>query len=241
MLSFKDLYNTILTVIFTKRCRFCKNICSITDTVCDSCAEDISGIEGDICFSCGCSKLICNCNKKFHYYESVCAPYYYEGAAQKAVVSLKSKITPRISDALSDDMSKCVEHHYKHLFFDYCTFVPMHSDDENKRGFNQSKILAENVAKTLEIPFAELIKKDFKTKSQHKLPEAMRYGNLSGAFSFNKFCNLDLTDKRILICDDIKTTGATLDECTKILLFAGAAEVRCVSACITKPLEKQTK
>ncbi len=240
MISLKQIYDFILDFVFTKRCRFCHAVCSITDDVCESCVDDISKISGDICFKCGCDKTICSCNRKAHFYESVCAPYYYEGAPRKAVIALKHKNTPQIAEALSEDMVSCIKERYSELSFDACTFVPMHKKDEKKRGYNQAHILAEKIAESLDIPCFSLINKDYETQSQHILSEALRRGNLSGALSFNDLCEQDITDMRILLCDDIKTTGATLDECAKILLFAGAAEVRCVSACITKPLTRQT-
>ncbi len=211
-------------------------MCNISHDVCEECAEDISAIEGDICFKCGCSKLICTCKNKFHFYESVCAPYYYEGAAKKAILALKKQPIQHIIDSLSNDMVRCINSRYTHIYFDYCTFVPMFYKDEKERGFNQARLLVESISGDLEIPCFEFIKKDYKTLSQHKLPETKRRGNLIGAFSFNSSCGIDVTDMRILLCDDIKTTGATLDECAKTLLFAGAAEVRCITACIGKPL-----
>ncbi len=239
MPDFKRIYDTALSFLFTKRCRYCRNVCNITDDVCECCADDISKIEGNICYKCGCSKLICSCKGKSHFYESVCAPYYYEGAPEKAVINLKHKKINNIIDGLSEDMAQCVKDRYENLDFDICTFVPMHFEDEKKRGYNQASLLAEGISKRLCIPFQKLVNKDYKTPSQHALPEAMRSGNLSGALSFNEGCNIDVSGMRILLCDDIKTTGATLDECAKILLFKGAAEVRCIAACVTKPKVKK--
>ncbi len=239
MINFNNIYDTALSFLFTKRCRYCRKVCNIFADICEECAEDISEIEGDICFKCGQNKVICNCKGKFHYYESVCAPFYYEGAPKKAVISLKHKNHFRVIEGLSNDMVKCINSRYPHIYFDFCTFVPMHREDEKKRGYNQARLLAESIAKELEIPCLELIKKDYKTLSQHKLSETKRYGNLNGAFSFNPCYGVNVKDMRILLCDDIKTTGATLDECSKMLLFAGAAEVRCITACITKPLNAE--
>jgi predicted amidophosphoribosyltransferase len=109
----------------------------------------------------------------------------------------------------------------------------MHPDDEKKRGYNQAQLLAEKIAENMGIPCLPLLRKDFKTQSQHNLPQMKRSGNLLGAISFNTGCNTEITGARILLCDDIKTTGSTLDECTKTLLFEDCAEVRCVTACVS--------
>ncbi len=239
MINFKRIKEYILSFIFTKRCRFCNQVCDIRNEICDSCCEEIKTIDGEICFNCGCSKLICNSDEKKHFYESVCAPYYYEGAAKKSVLELKYNDYSSIVDGLSYDMVQSIYKHYKDLDFDCCTFVPMHKDDIKKRGYNQSQLLAQKIAQSIGIPCYELLKKDYKTKTQHSLPEIMRSGNLLGAISYNSDENINIDGMRILLCDDVKTTGCTLDECTKALLFEGCAEVRCITACIRHKNDKK--
>lgn len=234
MIDFRRIKDFILSVIFTKRCRYCNGICNITDEICEKCADSLYAIEGEICYNCGCEKLLCDGRERKHFYESICAPYYYDGAPKVAVLHLKYHPTERVLSALSVDMAGCVRKHYKELDFDMCTYVPMHIDDEKARGYNQAKIMAEKIAEELNIPCYPLLQKDYKTKSQHNLPRQLRSGNLLGAISFNKECGVSIENARILLCDDIKTTGATLDECTKTLLFKNCAEVRCVTVCIGK-------
>ncbi len=240
-MDFKSIKNIILSFVFTKRCSFCNDVCDIRDEICKGCAEDIHTIDGEICFNCGCSKLLCNGKEKKHFYESLCAPFYYKGAAQKAVIALKHKNIDSIIEKLSEEMYQSVKKHYGNLDFDCCTYVPMHKDDIKNRGYNQAQLLCEKIAEKLEVPCYPLLKKDFKTKSQHTLPQIKRSGNLLGAISFNESGHIDIENMRILLCDDIKTTGATLDECTKTLLFENCAEVRCVTACISYKDENKTK
>ncbi len=234
-MDLKKIYDLILSFIFTKRCRYCNCVCDIQNELCPQCADSICEIEGEICYNCGCSKELCTSKEKKHFYKSVCAPFYYEGAAQKAVLNLKRKNTPVITDGLCGDMLACYHKHYCKLDFDCCTFVPIHSSTEKEKGFNHSELLAKALAKELNIPCYPLLRKDFKTESQHNLPQMLRSGNLLGTISFNEKSGIDVTDMRILLVDDIKTTGASLDECTKTLLFEGCAEVRCITACISKP------
>lgn len=232
-MNFKAIKNTFLSFIFTKRCGFCNNVCDLRDEVCESCSEDIHIIDGKVCYNCGLSKVFCNGKEKKHYFESLCAPYYYEGAPKKAVIFLKSKPSETILNKLTDDMCACVKKHYTNLDFDCITYVPMHKADQKKRGYNQAQLLCEKLSEKLDVPCYPLLKKDFRTQSQHFSPQLKRSGNLLGAISFNNDCNIDIQNMRILLCDDIKTTGATLDECTKTLLFESCAEVRCITACIS--------
>ena len=239
MIDIKRIKDFLLSFIFTKRCRYCNSLCDITNQVCDSCADNLALVEGEICYNCGLEKTLCDKKERKHFYESVCAPYYYDGAPKLAVIHLKHRNTDRILSSLSEDMAECVKKHYKGLDFDACTFVPMHTDDEKKRGYNQAQLMAEKLSEILDIPCYPLLKKDFKTQSQHKLPQMMRSGNLLGTISYNANCNFNAKNTRILLCDDIKTTGATLDECAKTLLFQGCAEVRCITACVGKRNKKQ--
>ena len=238
-MDIKKLKEYILSFIFTKRCRFCNKVCDIREEICADCCEDIHTIDGEICFNCGCSKLACDKSEKKHFYESVCAPYYYEGAPKKSVLTLKHSDFSAIVGGLAHDMVQCVHKRYEGLYFDCCAFVPMHKDDEEERGYNQAQLLAEKIAEELNIPCYNLLKKDYKTNNQHALPSIMRTGNLLGAISYNEEESANIDNMRILLCDDIKTTGCTLDECTKTLLFKGCAEVRCVTACIKANTTKE--
>lgn len=232
-MTLKRLYDIILSFAFTKRCKYCNTVCDIRYEICPECADSICEIEGEICYNCGCSKELCSQKEKKHFYKSLCAPFYYEGAAKKAVLNLKSHNTPVIVENLCENMLACFNKHYGELDFDCCTYVPIHPSDQKTKHFNHAEQLAQSLARQLQIPCYPLLQKDFKTKPQHGLPKMLRSGNLLGAISFNEKSSVDVTDMRILLIDDIKTTGSTLDECTKTLLFENCAEVRCLTACIT--------
>ena len=79
-----------------------------------------------------------------------------------------------------------------------------------------------------------LLQKDYETPDQHRLRAVDRSGNLLGVFSVPERETADLQNARVLLIDDIKTSGATLNECAKTLLIAGAAEVFCLTAAVTR-------
>lgn len=104
------------------------------------------------------------------------------------------------------------------------SYVPIHRRKEALRGYNQSKLLAEYVAKALNIPLLD--KHLFKvrwTRDQSKLDRAGRMNNLASSFKAKNI--KDFKGKEILLIDDIITTGATLMECSKTLMEAGAKGV----------------
>lgn len=170
----------------------------------------------------------------------VCAPYYYSGAAKRAIKKLKYSDDIDISYIMAKDMAETFKKQYSEMDFDFCTFVPSHRREQRKRGFNQAQLLAQYLSKELSIPYKELLVKTTVTTPQHTLSESMRSGNLLGSMKVKSRYFEKIRGARILLCDDVKTTGATLDECAKTLMICGAEEVNCITYCITKN-NKKTK
>ncbi len=224
----------IVVTLYTRKCRYCKTVIDVREKICPQCKNEIFRIEGDICFKCGYSQEDCVCNKKSQHYMRICAPYYYSGAAKKAIKRLKYSDDTYIAETLADDMAEAFKKHYGEMDFDFCTFVPSHKKDLRKREYNQAQLLAKSLSKTLDIPCKKLLIKPISTKPQHTLSENLRSGNLLGSIQMNQKYFEKIRGARILLCDDIKTTGSTLNECAKTLMICGAAEVDCITVCITK-------
>ncbi len=102
------------------------------------------------------------------------------------------------------------------------TPVPLHFSRQNWRGFNQSALLGESLAKKLGLNYREVLKRVKKTKPQVSLKGADRRENIKGAFEL--VINSKLTGNYLLI-DDVWTTGSTVKECCHILKRAGAKQV----------------
>lgn len=102
--------------------------------------------------------------------------------------------------------------------------VPLERGRERQRGFNQSALLAQYLAQNVSLLYpGQALRKLKKTAPQVNLTREDRLVNLSGAFSLNP--RISLSAKRILLIDDVYTTGATVSECSRVLLKAGAKEV----------------
>jgi ComF family protein len=108
---------------------------------------------------------------------------------------------------------------------DAVTFVPLHKKRLRERDFNQSRMLAERIASEFALPVLDCLDKIKHTVSQNELSRETRLCNLKGAFKAHAGCR----GRRLLLVDDVMTTGATLDECSRTLLDAGAVEVRCLT------------
>ena len=114
---------------------------------------------------------------------------------------------------------------------DIIVYVPMTEAEEKKRGFNQSELLAEEVGKRLNIAVLPALIKIKETKAQKELGGKERAQNLEGAFA----CVFEqVNNRKILLIDDIFTTGATANECAKVLLKAKAREVNVLTAAVAK-------
>ena len=102
--------------------------------------------------------------------------------------------------------------------------VPLHRRRQLSRGFNQ----AEDLARHLGLPVATVLRRTRNTVSQADLPAASRHANVRGAFVL--VGGEEICGRRVVLVDDVSTTGATLDSCARTLLAAGALEVRALIA-----------
>ena len=123
--------------------------------------------------------------------------------------------------------------------FDVLTWAPISAKRRHQRGYDQTRLLAEAVAKELGVSCVQTLKKkrDNPAQSSQKNAEARRANVL------NVYCAVEperFAGRRILLIDDIITTGATLSECSRVLLTAGAESVRCATIAATQFSEKQT-
>ena len=112
----------------------------------------------------------------------------------------------------------------ENFVFDLILSVPLHVQRERQRGYNQARLIALCVSEATGVPYAnDVIQRVVNTRPQSLLGKESRYSNISGAFEVVK--PHIVKDKRIMIIDDIMTTGATLDECAMTLISAGAVKV----------------
>jgi|LSQX01.2.fsa_nt_gb ComF family protein len=222
----------MLSLFFPKRCRFCNNVIDFRLYECKKCAESIDKITGEICLLCGFVKKECFCLGHKHYYKAIAAPFYYEGAAGKAIRRLKHTKDEKAVELFAEEMARIFDENFSNLAYDFITSVPLSKKSYNSRGYNQAELLAKEFAKEVKLPYKETLIKSYETEAQHTLSKTERTGNLIGIFE--PFIGDISKGKRIVLVDDVKTTGTTLNECAKTLLIAGAEEVICICAAITK-------
>lgn len=108
---------------------------------------------------------------------------------------------------------------------DFIIPVPLHESRHLSRGFNQAEEIAREISRRLNVPLrSDLLYSVRKTRQQARLPAAQRAANVRGAFAVDDETGI-LKSKRIILIDDVTTTGATLRENARILKRAGAAKI----------------
>lgn len=109
---------------------------------------------------------------------------------------------------------------------DFLVPVPLHVARHYRRGFNQASELAKNIG----VPAVNALRRRRATATQTDLPEAQRHRNVRNAFAVRRAARGRLQRATVVVIDDVSTTGATLDACARVLLEAGAKEVRALTA-----------
>ncbi len=152
------------------------------------------------------------------------AAFVYGAAVAEAITRLKYGERPDLARPLSDLLWRAVAPHAARLSGSVVVPVPLHPSRLAERGFNQSALLAGPIARRLGTPFLPLaLARVRDTPRQASLGREDRLGNVGGAFVARQPARL--RGRRVLLVDDVRTTGATLAACAHAVLQAGAGPV----------------
>lgn len=202
--------------------------------LCSDCIAKLPFANGHRCLCCGVPLAdesdYCNrCQYERGAFVKNRSPLVYEGETRKIIYSLKFGKKKYLAQTLGALMAD--EFWKDNMEADIIVYVPMTEAEEKKRGFNQSELLAEEVGRRLNIAVLPALVKIKETKAQKELGGKERAQNLEGAFA----CVFEqVNNRKILLIDDIFTTGATANECAKVLLKAKAREVNVLTAAVAK-------
>ena len=146
--------------------------------------------------------------------------YVYHGAAAGIVQRLKYYGVGQLASFMGTDMVRA----YRFLEptgADCVACVPMHKKRRKRRGYNHAELLARDVAARLNLPYVDALERTRNTRQQARLDDHARRVNLRGAFQVST----SVAGRRIILVDDVCTTGSTARECAKALKSAGAERV----------------
>ncbi len=225
----------LLELIYPNRCIVCNEVIEfMTDRrLCPECKDKVKPITGRVCDICGVpiiSNNICSdCRGAKLYFKKVYPAYEYKDEIRKIVHNIKFHDHPQYIKYFADILCGYAKSRgFENA--DTVTYVPMHPKKQKIRGYNQGEILAKEIAKRGMGEFKQLLEKVIDTKNQHDISKEERRKNLKGAF---KAINTEyIVGKKILLVDDIYTTGTTVNECAKTLIKAGAESVEIICIAI---------
>ena len=151
------------------------------------------------------------------------AAFYYGGIVREMIHRLKFRDQPHLAEVMGALMAEILPKDA-----DLVTSVPLHRRRILQRGYNQSRDMAREYARILGLTYADTLLRVRNTPPQSLIKHrSQRQENIRGAFRAKSA--LPLSGQRILLVDDVVTTGATIEECRRELLKAGAAEVTKIS------------
>lgn len=201
----------VLNFLFPPACVVCGKIDK--NWLCSKCKKRVERLEKS------CEVEIQN--KK---YEKLLYIFKYESLIRKLVLGYKFSNKAYINNFFANMIVKNEKNYNLLKQYDMIIPVPMHKKKMLKRGYNQTELISEKVAKELIIQNRpDILQKVVNTTTQSKLGGKARQTNIQHAFFIKN--DIDVEDKKIILFDDIYTTGATSEECSRILKNAGAKEI----------------
>lgn len=233
MNEIKNALKQLSKALFPNRCPVCGEVIALDAQLCDKCKE-LPIIKPPFCEYCGASEIDCVCKKHKNEFKQIVAPYYYTDSLVMAIHRFKNSDMPFLTKRLGEDMAKCIEENYADISFDWITYVPLRSFHERKRGYNQSELLAQVVSEYINVGVYSLLVKVRYTGVQHHKKAAQRAADVFGSYDVLDEYKNQINGKTVLLIDDVKTTGSTLNECAKMLKIYGAKSVYCATVAVTK-------
>ena len=229
----KNIFGFIKEQIYPCHCPVCGRL-QTTKEVCFACSTLICRVGNDCCDSCGYEKMFCCCSVRPMRSDGFTSPFYNVGRAAEAMKRFKYKGAVTTADFFAISMAERFVAVFPSVKADVICSVPADRDTLRSRGYNQAAVLATKTAEILEIPVDNsiLVKKG-KNLPQHTLKGRQRQNNVKGIYAVQK----SVKGKTVILIDDIRTTGATINECARVLKRAKAKKVYALSAVTGRNLQ----
>jgi competence protein ComFC len=226
-----------VSLLYPSVCAGCAETVERGEYLCDACDDKVIRIVAPFCAKCSepfsgaiSGTFECaNCGHRTLYFETAVSAYRGRGIVRRIILDfkygkqmhLRNLIAGWLRDALNDERLRC-----RH--FDVIVPVPLHRARERERGFNQAALLADSIGAELSIQSRPVLERIRYTTTQTAFDRAERMENLRDAFRLRK--RADVRGLRVLLIDDVLTTGSTLSECARVLKAAGASSVCAATA-----------
>ena len=242
--------DAIVSVLFPAGCRICDALLTGASRVplCEGCLASFERVPGILCEICGRplpgltqkddEPLLCPaCHDKTYAFERARSFAVYEGAVVRAILLLKFEQIEPLGAWFAERLAELVDAAHDTLAADVVVPVPLHRQRERERGYNQAALISRPLAKKLRLPHKTVLLMRTRARPDKQvLSLEERWEPVRGAFATRPGSQVD--NLRVLLVDDVLTTGATLDACARALRDAGAKSVVAltVARVITNPL-----
>lgn len=232
-MSPKKILLWISDFFFPNRCPFCDEIILWDELLCSECEDKLPSTEFELCPLCG--QKPCRCGEKELYYKGVETVYYYDGIVPDGIYRLKNDKAKNLARLCALKLSEKIR--TRKFKIDGIVPVPMSIYKKSVRGYNQAEVIGKYLSLELGVPLFKkaLIRKNDKVV-QHKLDAESRTEHVKSVFFKGKS---SLKGRNVLLCDDVMTTGSTVNYCAKLLKELGADKVY-VAVCAVTRLEKSS-
>ena len=210
----------ITDLLFPPKCMFCRKILRGGDgAACKACEAELTGHDGV---------------RTGTYFSRCVIPMAYEGKVRDAIIRFKFQDQPGYATEFGRILAKCIQNEFAGQY-DLITWIPVSGQRLKKRGYDQAMLLAMAAALELGDVAVETLRKTADNPAQSSLTDAAaRKTNVQGAYTVPEPELIE--GKRVLLIDDIITTGSTLDEASRTLLASGASEV--LAAALAQPAKE---
>ena len=232
-----ELLHSAVSLLYPPGCTICRKSTRAGEYLCDKCETKAVRIVAPFCQKCSepfegsiTNTFACaNCAHRTIYFDAAVAAYRGRGIVRQIIhefkygrqIHLRHLVGRWLNSALDDER-------LRQSHFDVIVPVPLHPARQRERGFNQASLLAELLSAQTSIPVKPLLERTRYTTTQTALDRSERMENLHNAFRLRK--NANVRSLRVLLVDDVLTTGSTLNECARILKRGGAFSVHAVTA-----------
>lgn len=231
------IIDELLNMIYPRRCPVCDGVVLAEEgLICKGCVGKLPYIKTPYCMKCGKElryeeeEYCGDCRKWEHAYTAGRALFSYNQVMQRSVAAFKYKGRQEYAAFYGSEMAKWFKQQLKRWDAQILIPVPVHKSRSRQRGYNQAALLAKSLSRYTGIPVDEgILVRTKKTVAQKSLNNKERRKNLQGAFQLVK--NV-VQYKKIILVDDIYTTGSTADACAGVLLQGGAEQVYLLCLCI---------
>ena len=227
----------ISSLFYPATCAVCAADVEFHEYLCENCRSRAPRIKPPFCAKCSepfsgaiTQTFTCaNCAHRILHFDSAVAAYRSRGMVRKLVHEFKYGRHRHLRHPLAAWLAEAMnDPRLAGRRFDLIVPVPLHPARQRERGFNQAELLAELLGNRTAIPLRPILERIRYTKTQTAYDRAERMENLQDAFRLRK--KEDVRGLRLLLIDDVLTTGSTLSECARVLKEGGAISVHAATA-----------